>query len=147
MLLSALPFARCSPYTWTTKSLERKPSILSASPFYKGAFADRVTGDIRKLQRTPESGGGQPLPGTRTWSTDVCHRTGPRCLEMSLQKAGSCMQQPQTHAAQLSFPPTPAQASKFSAHHMMVLKHKGLIQILWKQAHALDRGGASQKAG
>lgn len=34
-----------------------------------------------------------------------------------------------------------------SAHHMMVLKHKGLIQILWKQAHALNGGGASQKRG
>lgn len=76
----------CSPYTWTTKSLERKPSIMSASPFCKGGFADRVIGDIRKLQRTPESGGGQPLPGTRMRSAYVCHRTGPRCSEISLQK-------------------------------------------------------------
>lgn len=87
-LCTAICTVRCSPHTWTTKSLERKPSIMSASPFCKGDFADRVTGDIRKLQRTPESGGGQPLPGTRTRSADVCHRTGPRCLEISLQKAG-----------------------------------------------------------
>lgn len=29
----------------------------------------------------------------------------------------------------------------------MVLKDKGLIQILWKQAHALDGGEATQEVG
>lgn len=29
----------------------------------------------------------------------------------------------------------------------MILKHKGLIQILWKQAHALEGGEASQEVG
>lgn len=38
LLLSAQPFARCSPYTRKTKSLQRKPSIMSASPFCKGGF-------------------------------------------------------------------------------------------------------------
>lgn len=86
-LCIAICTVRCSPHTWTTKSLENHQSC-QLLPSARGDFADRVTGDIRKLQRTPESGGGQPLPGTRTWSADVCHRTGPRCLEISLQKAG-----------------------------------------------------------
>lgn len=51
------------------------------------------------------------------------------------------------HAALACFLPTPPQASEFLAHHLMVLKHKGLIQILWKQAHALDGGEASQEVG
>lgn len=57
------------------------------------------------------------------------------------------MQQPQPHAALAFFPSPPPQAFKFLAHHLMVLKDKGLIQILWKQAHALDGGEASQEVG
>lgn len=63
------------------------------------------------------------------------------------RRLGSACKSPSPTQPWLAFPPNPPQASKFSAHHIMALKHEGLAGILWKQAHALSGGRASQKTG
>lgn len=60
------------------RELREKRRSCELLPFARGALADRVTDGIRKLQRTPESGGEQPFPGTRMRKAVVFHWTGLR---------------------------------------------------------------------
>lgn len=115
-------------YMWTTKNLERPNQSCELLPSARGAFADRVTDGIRKLQRTPESRGEQPFPGMRMCNAVVFLADWTKgfrdfiCRMLGLHAAA--LAPPQALAA--SLPKTP----KFSTHPMVVLEQRGPDLIL-----------------
>lgn len=143
LLLSAQPFARCSPYTRKTKSLQRKPSIMSASPFCKGGLLQTkslVTSESSKgLQR---AGVGSHFLAQERGVLAFVTGLAQGAHRFLRRRLGCACKSPSPTQPWLAFPPNPPQASKFS-----VLKHEGLAGILWKQAHALSGSRASQKTG